>query len=135
MILETKTVKLIINELDVYIMRHQEELERVLHKVDGVDRRTKVERKGIVSKILFRKRVFNRLYADEKYRAFEGKLLQKMTVEYFNDPISKEAVDRYQTSMKDYIDGAALGFQLSSWLNHNWKPIVKDVAKEMKEAA
>lgn len=135
MILETKTVKLIINELDNYIIKHQEELERALYKVDGVDRRTKIERKGIVSKILFRKRIFNRLYADEKYRAFEGKLLRKMTVEYFNDPISKKALDRYQASSKDHIDGAALGFQLSSWLNHNWSRIVKDVAKEMKEAA
>ena len=59
-----------------------------------------------------------------------------MTIEYFKDPNGRAALDEYESSeKKDYIDGAALGFQLSSWLNHNWSRIVKDVAKEMKEAA
>ena len=49
--LTNNTIKMIVDELDNYIFRHQEELERVLHKVDGVDRRIKLKRKGIVSKI------------------------------------------------------------------------------------
>lgn len=108
-------------------------LERILYKVDHVDRRQKIKRKGIFKKVLLQKYTFEPAYADKVYRDFREAVFRKMVWDFFKDPVS-ERVDDLASKHRGFYGGYSIGTLICIWKRDHLKRIAQDVAKELKRA-